>query len=1216
LTEAQINQLNKWRFAVDTGGTFTDVVGLDPHGTFHVLKLLSRSPEYEDASIEGMRRMLGLGPDESLPAHSVDAVRFGTTVATNALLERKGSPVGLVITQGFGDLLEIGHQSRPDIFSLCIRKPSVLYEEIVEVEERTGPDGSIEASLDRGGLLLGMERLRRKGIETVAVVLMHAWKNPEHEIMAGRILQEGGFKDVFLSHQTRNLIKIIGRGQTCLLDAYLSTVLDTYITGIRSKTGAIPVELMKSSGSLTDPGTFRGHEAILSGPAGGIVAVAGITGELGLAGAVGFDMGGTSTDVSRYDGAFEFAHERDIGGIAFQAEMLNVVTIASGGGSVLWFDGERLRVGPESAGADPGPASYALGGPPAVTDANLITGRILPEFLPRTFGPRRNMLLDAERARKALHALSREVDPSGENDSAELALGFLRVVNEQMAMAIKEISVSKGYDVRDYALVCFGGAGGQHACEVASILEISTILYHPLGGVMSAYGIGLANPSLRTERTVLLPWKEATDHSLEVSFEKLSQELPSRGEAHLRKELDIRPTGTDAFLSIPFEGIQKAKTKFREEYVQRFGFFPEDAKLEIVNLRLELTEAKDFFPAYKTAEYEKRGTDAAKENPAPLATQKVLYPDGYREAPVYDAGNISPVTSINGPALLVDKHSTFVVDPGFDATADAKGIIRVTRSSSEAKRVRLSRGKPDPVLLEVFNNTFRNVATEMGHTLQYTSHSVNIKERLDFSCALFDQNGDLVANAPHIPVHLGSMGDTVREIAGQNLGTMRDGDMYLTNNPHRGGSHLPDMTVVCPVFSDDGEILFYTAARGHHADVGGRTPCSMPPEASHISEEGVVIDNFLLLRRGTFREAELLALMAAHPWPVRNPAERILDLTAQAAACRKGVAELHRIISRYGLETVREYMGHVQNNAERAVRRALATFLKGKEEFRGAFRDSLDDGTSLAVNITISAGEDPPSTVRAVVDFTGTGAEHANDNLNAPLSVTRSAVLYVLRVITGDDLPLNGGCLRPVEIRVQEASLLNPSPSRAVSSGNVETSQRVVDVLLGALGAAAASQGTMNNLLFEVEGETPYYETIAGGSGASPGCPGASAVQVHMTNTRMTDPEVLEQRHPGLRLRRFAIRRGTGGAGAHPGGDGVIREIQFGRPAAVSVISERRTTTPYGLKGGGSGSAGRNLLKKADGRAQELPHRVSMLLREGESIVIETPGGGGYGTPE
>jgi 5-oxoprolinase (ATP-hydrolysing) len=824
------------------------------------------------------------------------------------------------------------------------------------------------------------------------------------------------------------------------------------------------------------------------------------------------------------------------------------------------------------------------------------------------------MPLQEAQAQEALRALSREVDPTGEKDGAELALGFLRVVNEQMAMAIKEISVSKGYDVRHYALVCFGGAGGQHACEVASILDMGTILYHPLGGVMSAYGIGLANPSLRTERTVLLPWKEATDHGLDARFEELSREFPSRGEAHLGKELDIRPRGTDAFLSIPFEGMENTAMKFREEYVRRFGFFPEDAELEIVNIRIERTETKDFFPAYEGAGHKGKGAGTAEEKP--LATQKVLYPDGYREAPVYDAGRIPTGVRIQGPALLVDKHSTFVVDPGFDATADANGIIRVTRSSSAGKRARVARGKPDPVLLEVFNNTFRNVATEMGLTLRNTAHSVNIKERLDFSCALFDREGDLVANAPHIPVHLGSMGDTVREIARQNRATMRDGDMYLTNNPHRGGSHLPDVTVVCPVFSDEGEILFYTAARGHHADVGGETPGSMPAEAAHISEEGVLIDNFLLLRGGAFREAELLTLMASHPWPVRNPAERILDLKAQAAACRKGVAELHRIISRYGLETVREYMGHVQNNAERAVRRALNTFLKGKDVFRGAFRDSLDDGTPLGVSITISAGEDPPSTVQAVVDFAGTGAEHAADNLNAPLSVTRSAVLYVLRVITGEDLPLNGGCLRPVEIRVPGGSLLNPSSARAVSSGNVETSQRVVDVLLGALGAAAASQGTMNNLLFEVEGETPYYETIAGGSGASPGCPGASAVQVHMTNTRMTDPEVLEQRHPGLRVRKFAIRRGSGGAGAYPGGDGVIREIQFVRPAAVSLISERRATRTYGLRGGGPGRSGRNLRRRADGEATKLPHRVSMRLQAGESIVIETPGGGGYGKPE
>jgi 5-oxoprolinase (ATP-hydrolysing) len=1199
---------DKWRFAVDTGGTFTDVIGLAPDGSFRILKLLSKSPLYGEASLEGIRRVLGLDSSDSLPWDSIDGIRFGTTVATNAFLERKGSKVGLIVTRGFRDLLEIGHQSRPDIFSLCIEKPPVLYSHVIEAGERIGPDGRVEMELDAKALESDILKLAETGIESVAVVLMHSWKNPRHELLAKDLLKRHGIRKVFVSHQAMNHIKIVGRGQCCLINAYLSKTIDNYVEGITSETGPIRIQFMKSSGALSSPDNFKGHEALLSGPAGGVVAVASVARSLGLKSAVGFDMGGTSTDVSRFEGAFEMSHEKTVAGIEFQTESMNITTIASGGGSILWHDGERMRVGPESAGADPGPASYGFGGPLTVTDVNVLTGRIIPEHFPRTFGPKRDSPLDKDIAEKKFEKLSRQV-PSSESNIGSLALGFLRVVNEQMAMAIKEISVSKGFDVREYALVCFGGAGGQHACQVASILNMKHIVFHPLGGLLSAYGIGLANPSRNEDKTVLKPYNKKTHEELRSLFEEMAEKARSLKTARLTKELDLRPKGADTFLTVSYNdedsGYKETESRFKEKYIQRFGFYPEGVPLEVVNLRLRIIEEETFLKSFSRE---------AEGNDKPVSVQKILYPWGHEDVPVYEAHSLSVEKEHMGPLIIIDNYSTFVVDPGFSASAQKDGTIIVQRVSEREDGPYESRTEPDPVLLEVFQNTFRSISTEMGHTLRNTAHSVNIKERLDFSCAVFDGNGELVANAPHMPVHLGSMADTVKEVIRGRLGDMRPGDMYLTNDPYRGGSHLPDMTVICPVFSDNGELTFFTAARGHHADVGGTTPGSMPPHASHIEEEGILIRNLLLIRNGKFMEKELMDVLKSHRYPARNPGEQIQDLKAQVAACNTGVEEIHRVVVRYGLTTVKKYMAHIKRNAENAVKRALMQFLQSEEEFISSFEDCLDDGTPVAVSITIHAGEAPPATTSAIIDFTGTGSEHKDDNLNAPLPVTRSAVLYVLRAITGEDIPLNSGCLRPVEIRVPEGSLLNPAYPCAVASGNVETSQRVVDVLLGALGVASASQGTMNNLLFEVKGETPYYETIAGGAGAMDDCPGASGVQVHMTNTRITDPEVLEQRHPGVRLRRFTLRRGSGGEGRYRGGDGVTREIEFLKPTRVSIISERRKTAPYGINGGGSGLKGLNIHKQQQGKTVELDHRVSLNLKKGEAIVIETPGGGGWGT--
>ncbi len=1209
---------SKWRFAVDRGGTFTDVVALDPGGVFHTLKLLSASSAYEDASIEGIRRILGLAPGEPLPEDRIESIRFGTTAATNALLERKGGRVALLITRGFPDLLEIGYQDRPEIFRLCIKKCRPLYSSVLEADERMGPDGRVIRRFNPGPLRDEVGKLREQGVDTAAVVFMHSWINPEHELLCAELLKEHGFPGIFLSHRTVNLIKMVSRGQSTLVDAYLSSVLAIYLEGIRKETGSIPLEFMQSSGVLSPPDSFTGKNAVLSGPAGGVVAVAETALRKELTGAIGFDMGGTSTDVSRFDGGFRKVYEKVIAGIPLQTEMLDIITVAAGGGSILGFDGQKMTAGPESAGSYPGPACYGFGGPLTVTDANLLTGRLIPAYFPETFGPDRRSPINSDITREKFLDLTREINSTmGTRFSAqEIAAGFLRIADEKMAMAVREISVSRGFDVRRYALVCFGGAGGQHACPIASILDIDTVVIHPLSGVMSAYGIGLSRPARKAARTVLKPYTPETHREAGNIFRALEAGLPAgrkTGEESFvaRYEMDLRPLGAETYLTVEYGSFGETLNTFRQQYHGLFGFSLQDTPLEIVNLRVEVQEPAGFFMPYSPGE--KRHPGPA---PVPDSYHGIFYPDGPAMAPVYLRDALPPLTKITGPAFIIDDNFTVIVDPGFKAETDETGVIVMKRVAADADNVKFRRRSagPDPVLLEVFNNLFMGTAAEMGITLRNTAHSVNMKERLDFSCAVFDSRGNLVANAPHIPVHLGSMADTVRALLQDRGGTMRPGDVYLTNNPYRGGSHLPDMTVVCPVFSEKGEIIFFTAARGHHSDVGGTTPGSMPPSATHIIEEGVLADAFLLVRDNRFREDALKDLLLNHRYPARNVPERLLDLRAQTAACRKGVRELRHITGQYGLSTVLEYMQYIQENSEYSVKKALHEYLGERGSFRSAFEDYLDDGTPLKVSVTIEGGDNPPGTLKAVIDFTGTGGQHMKDNLNAPLSVTRSAVMYVLRLLIDRDIPLNSGCLNPVEILIPEGTVLSPVHPAPVASGNVETSQRVVDLLLGAFGIAAASQGTMNNLLFEVRGEPPYYETIAGGAGAAAGCPGASGVQVHMTNTRITDPEILEFRHPGIRLEQFRLRKGSGGRGRFRGGDGVIREIKFLGPAAVSIISERRVYAPYGIKGGGPGMTGENLLKSKEGKTTLLGHREALRVDAGDSIVIRTPGGGGYGS--
>jgi len=1211
----------RWRFAIDRGGTFTDVVGADPEGAFHTCKLLSLSDAYEDAGIEGVRRILGLARAAPLPAQLIESIRFGTTVATNALLEGRGASVALVVTRGFADLLEIGDTARPGIFALSTEVPPRLYGPVYELGGRMGPDGEVVEALDAGEMGAVAERIRHDRVEAVAVVLMHSWRNPAHEIECEEVLRRAGLRRVFLSHRSVNLSGIVTRGRTTLVDAYLSTVMAAYFEGIKEQTRAIPVEFMQSSGALAPPGRVRGSAAIFSGPAGGVLAVGRVAEETGAAGAIGFDMGGTSTDVSRFDGGFEKVYEQRVGGMALQGDALEITTVAAGGGSILWFDGARMRVGPESAGASPGPACYGLGGPLTVTDANLVTGRISAGEFPEVFGPDGRAPLDEAAAMEEFEAMAREVSAATgrELDAIGAALGFLEIADEKMALAVREISISKGFDVRDYALVAFGGAGGQHACAIARRLGMKKVLFHPLSSLMSAYGIGLASTAERTARSVLMDYTEESHERARSVFAEMERETVPCGweEFESVREIDLRPAGAETCITVRFGGYNETIEAFRERYERTFGFFPSGARIEAANLRLEVSRRGEYLPAY--SEPPRKG----RRQPGPLPEREIFYPGSQDRAAtplsarVYERATLPPGVRLKGPAVVYDDYSSLVIDPGFRGVVTENGLIEVERTGDlmvdpAQRKAGRAAAAPDPVLLEVFNNIFKGIATGMGHTLRKTAHSVNIKERLDFSCAIFDSGGSLVASAMHIPVHIGAMADTLGAVISEHGSTMRPGDAYLSNNPYKGGSHLSDLTVVRPVFMD-GRLAFFTAARGHHADIGGLTPGSMPPNATEIAEEGVLFDAMLIARQGRFMEAGLRERLAGHRYPARNIEERISDIRAQMAACAQGKAGLNAAVARYGTAVVGEYMGHVQKNAEDATRRALCKFLGPDGAFAREFEDSLDDGTPIRVGIRIDGGARPPASLSAVIDFSGTGAAHARDNLNAPLPVVRSAVLYVLRAVIDEEIPLNSGCLRPVRIVVPRGSLLNPEPPAPVASGNVETSQRIVDVLLGALGVAAASQGTMNNLLFMVEGSSPYYETIAGGAGATAQRNGASGVQVHMTNTRITDPEVLEIRQDGVRLVRFSLRRGSGGDGRMRGGDGLVREILFKRPAEVTIISERRVSTPYGMDGGGCGRSGENLVRGADGEIRRLGHRAFVRLDAGESIIIKTPGGGGFG---
>lgn len=1193
----------RWSFWADRGGTFTDVVARSPDGVMSRLKLLSEDPgRYYDATVEAMRRITGTRDGPLPPAE----LRLGTTVATNALLERKGEPVLLVTTRGFGDALRIGTQERPDIFARRIVLPDPLYAAVAQIEERIGADGTVHTPLDEAKTRAALLQHFAAGLRSAAIVLMHGYRFTQHEAVLARIASEVGFTHISVSHRVAPLIKLIARGDTCVADAYLSPVLRRFVTGLETGLGPVVDALyMQSSGGLTTGDAFQGKDAILSGPAGGIVGMVSVAREAGFDHVIGFDMGGTSTDVSHYAGSYERDNETRVAGVRIRAPMLRINTVAAGGGSVCHFDGGRFLVGPDSAGAIPGPASYRRGGPLTVTDCNLILGKLQPQHFPAVFGPDGAAPLNTNAAQQKLDTILDQVEQAtGRRPQREdAAEGFLDIAVADMANAIKAVSLRQGHDVTRAALVCFGGAAGQHACKVADALGITAVLCHSMASVLSAYGMGLADRSVLREQTLGLPLDDTSQAAIAEAARRLETKavaaLAAQGvlpdSIRCATSIAIRPQGSENAIPVAYAGRDEMIATFRQAWKARFGFAAEGG-LIAETLRVEAASAGGAPAAI---------VPLAQRSGPPLESVSLFTAGTHHHAPLYNRADIAAGFIAAGPLLVVDEVSTVVVEPGWQVRGDAIGNLVLERIHPPEKQARTSTAL-DPVRLEIMSALFMAVAEEMGAALQYSASSVNIRERLDFSCALFDRNGNLIANAPHMPVHLGSMGESVRTILARR-GERRDGrglcsgDAYVLNAPYDGGTHLPDITVVMPVFAGEGDAApaWFVAARGHHADVGGISPGSMPPMSRSIAEEGVLLDNVLLVDRGVLDEAGIRARLAAGDWPARNPDQNIADLKAQLAACARGAAELRRIASEQGREVVDAYMGHVQDYAEQAVRALI-----GRLE-DGSFRVAMDNGAQIAVAVSIDR-----ESQGATIDFTGTSGQLA-DNFNAPLPVVRAAVLYAVRTLIDEAVPMNEGCLRPVRIVVPEGSMLNPRPPAAVVAGNVETSQAVTDALFGALGAMAASQGTMNNFTFG-DATRQYYETVAGGSGAGPDFDGTDVVQTHMTNSRMTDPEILETKFPVL-LEEFSIRRGSGGTGAHRGGDGAVRRLRFLEPMDAGILSNRRSVVPFGLAGGGAGASGVNRIERADGSAETLGSTAQVQVQPGDVICIETPGGGGYG---
>jgi 5-oxoprolinase (ATP-hydrolysing) len=1223
--------MQRWQFWIDRGGTFTDIVARRPDGAVVTHKLLSENPEqYRDAALAGIRHLLGVAPGAPIPVERMDAVKMGTTVATNALLERKGEPTVLVITRGFRDALRIAYQNRPRLFARHIVLPELLYARVIEAEERIGAQGDIVQPLDEAQVGHELQAAFDAGLRSVAIVLMHGYRFVEHEARIAQIAQAVGFPQISVSHRVSPLMKLVARGDTTVVDAYLSPILRRYVEQVagelRSPERQTRLLFMQSNGGLTDAHRFQGKDAILSGPAGGIVGMVRTSRMAGFERVIGFDMGGTSTDVSHYAGEYEREFETSVAGVRMRAPMMSIHTVAAGGGSILHFDGARLRVGPDSAGANPGPACYRRGGPLAVTDANVMLGRVQPAFFPCVFGPQADQPLDRDVVMRKFTELAARISAAiGQARSAEqVAAGFVDIAVRNMAEAIKRISVQRGHDVTQYTLTVFGGAGGQHACAVADQLAMTRVFAHPLAGVLSAYGMGLADQTAMREATVEQPMTDAMRPELETLLEALAQsardELVAQGVAPAQiatvRRVHLKYEGTDSALPVLADGVAQMQRQFEHAYRQRFSFLMRERRLIVEAISVEAIG----------------GADApAEDAPAPLPRAGSLQPaarvrawfdDGsggaWHETPLYVRRDTRPGDRIDGPAIIAEANATTVVDPGWQAEVTPLDHLVLTRVKPRAQRIAIGT-QVDPVMLEIFNNLFMSIAEQMGLRLQNTAYSVNIKERLDFSCALFDTNGNLIANAPHMPVHLGSMSESIKTVMRENADRMTAGDAYVVNDPYHGGTHLPDVTVITPVFGRGGhELLFYVGSRGHHADIGGITPGSMPPFSKTLDEEGVLFTNFKLVegqgpdQPGRLREAECLALLQDGPHPARNPRQNLADLKAQIAANEKGREELLRMVDQFGLDVVKAYMRHVQDNAEESVRRVI-TRLKD-----GAFDLELDNGAHIRVKVTVDR-----AARGATIDFTGTSAQLPN-NFNAPASICVAAVLYVFRTLVDDEIPLNAGCLKPLTLVIPAGSMLNPTWPAAVVAGNVETSSCITNALYGALGMLAAGQGTMNNFTFGND-RHQYYETISGGSGAGvtdvaagsaaqSGFDGTDVVQTHMTNSRLTDPEVLEFRYP-VRLESYAIRPGSGGRGRWHGGDGGTRRIRFLEAMTASILANSRRIPPFGLAGGEAGQPGRNWVERSNGTREALPHLGSVEVQAGDVFVIETPGGGGFGAP-
>ena len=1241
-----INQ--RWQFWIDRGGTFTDIVARRPDGQLIIHKLLSENPErYQDAPVQGIREVMGLASDAPIPASEIEVVKMGTTVATNALLERKGDRTVLVITQGFQDALRIGYQNRPQIFARQIILPEMLYERVIEVVERYSADGEELIPVNQADTQRNLQAAYDGGIRSCAIVLMHGYRYPQHEQEIAAIANTIGFTQISVSHQISPLLKLVSRGDTTVVDAYLSPILRRYIDQVSTKLSpstdnAQPPKLMfmQSNGGLTDAQTFQGKDSILSGPAGGIVGAVQTSLIACFNKIITFDMGGTSTDVAHFNGEYERTFETEIAGVRLRTPMMSIHTVAAGGGSIVQFDGARYRVGPESAGANPGPAAYGQGGPLTITDCNVMVGKLQPEFFPKVFGSEGNLPLNSQVVRAKFAQLTEEI---GDNrTAAEVAAGFLAIAVEKMANAIKKISLQRGYDVSEYTLCCFGGAGGQHACLIADALGMKQIFIHPYAGVLSAYGMGLADVRVLKEQTVEAELSEQLikqGTSAILPLEYILAELVKQGKTEIAiahpssipdtlqviPKLHLKYQGTDSSLMIDFADTRQMRQQFETAHRQRYGFIVPEKALIVEAVSVELIQPMDI----PTEPIIQRRTN---HPPQPLATVPIYTAGKWHQTPVFRRADLQPGDSIIAPALIIEPTGTNVIEPGWQAELTQRNhlILKAVPTdlppqshppktvgnipkNSPRPRVPASPRQsqpntdhptqtttPDPVMLEIFNNLFRAIAEQMGTTLQNTSYSVNIKERLDFSCAIFDQQGQLVANAPHIPVHLGSMSESVRSLITECGNNLQPGDVYLSNNPYNGGTHLPDITVITPVFIKNYSTpRFYLASRGHHADIGGITPGSMPPDSKIVAQEGVLINNFQLVKSGEFRAQELSELLLSATYPVRNIDQNIADLKAQIAANEKGVQELGRMVGQYGLETVQAYMQYVQDNAEASVQQVIERLKDG------SFSCELDTGGKIQVSIRINRQKRS-----AKIDFTGTSPQLDN-NFNAPAAVCKAAVLYVFRTLVDDDIPLNAGCLKPLEIIIPQGCMLNPSYPAAVVAGNVETSQIITDTLYGALGVMAASQGTMNNFTFGNQ-RYQYYETICGGAGAGADFDGTDAVHTHMTNSRLTDPEVLEWRFPVL-LESFSIRPNSGGKGNHFGGNGVRRKIRFLEPMTAAILSGRRVIAPFGLDGGEAGAVGRNYVARKDGIIEELGSTAVVEMSAGDVFVIETPGGGGYG---